>query len=314
MTAPDSRGRWFRVYARQVRQHPKFRDMTALELGAWTVLRSEAELRDGAQFLDRSEAVLILKRRHAPRAAALLDGLIERHLFDEHEDGSVHVHDREDHDRPKYPSDDPEKVRDRVAKHRAEKAEKRGNEEGNESVTNEETTLARGPASGAGAGAASSSASEPENETRAPDEAPTYPWGEPDTAVGYMSITGRYPSDGVLDWLDRLENDHPAEAIIAELARQHAENSNLGTLLSRTEKALKLDARRRQKADERARAKARVTAEAPHRKLEREATPEERERAKLQQQAIRIGLALKVDVPTDPEEVRKFVMKHGAVA
>ena len=52
----SDKGRWFRVYARQVREHEKFRPMSALELGAWMALRSEAELRDKAMFADIDEA------------------------------------------------------------------------------------------------------------------------------------------------------------------------------------------------------------------------------------------------------------------
>lgn len=95
----DPRGRWFRVYARQVRQHEKFRTLSIVELGAWTVLRSEAELRDGALLTDRDDAVLILKRRKTPRPAAVLDRLIALRLFDVLEDGCIAVHDRADNDR-----------------------------------------------------------------------------------------------------------------------------------------------------------------------------------------------------------------------
>ncbi len=59
----SDKGRWFRVYALQLRDHPKFRSLTAVEIGAWTALRSEAELRAGAVIADRAEAILILKRR-----------------------------------------------------------------------------------------------------------------------------------------------------------------------------------------------------------------------------------------------------------
>lgn len=95
----DDRGRWFRVYARSLRQHPKFRDLSVVELGSWLALRAEAELRDGAVFADRDEAVLVLRRRKVPRPAAVMASLIEHRLFDEADDGVVSVHDRADHDR-----------------------------------------------------------------------------------------------------------------------------------------------------------------------------------------------------------------------
>ena len=95
----DDRGRWFRVYPRSIEDHPKFRPLNGVELGAWTALRSAAELRDRAMFVDRDEAVLILKRRRIARPATVLDSLIRRRLFDEDDQGRIHVHDRDDHDR-----------------------------------------------------------------------------------------------------------------------------------------------------------------------------------------------------------------------
>lgn len=305
----DPRGRWFRVYARQVRQHRKFRDLTCLELGAWTVLRSEAELRDRAIIADRAEALLVLRRRKVPRPAVVLDRLVGLTLFDVLDDGAIAVHDREDHDRPKFPSDDPEKVKDRVQRHR----ESKRNEDSNESVTtgndNETIAHARAPESGAGDGAVSDSHSE-----AGAGEPDDIDWDAPDSIVAYHQLTGKYPRQTVIDWLNRLSDDHPEEAISRFLAEQYTDDPNLGTLLSRTEAALKLDAHRRDKADKKARAKAQANAEAPHREKEREATPEEREQAALQRQAISIGLKMGVPVPTDAAEVRKFVMKHGSAA
>ena len=96
------KGRWFRVYPRQVGEHDKFRDLTAVELGAWTALRCEAELRDRAVIRDRAEAVLILRRRKVPRPTATLDRLVELRLFDVDEAGRIAVHDRADHDHEEH--------------------------------------------------------------------------------------------------------------------------------------------------------------------------------------------------------------------
>lgn len=100
----DDRGRWFRVYARMVKQHLKFRDLTGNELGAWLALRSECELRDGAMLDDTDEAVRILRKRKIPRPAAVLDRLVSLRLFDVTDEG-VAVHDRTDHDRADTPSE-----------------------------------------------------------------------------------------------------------------------------------------------------------------------------------------------------------------
>lgn len=304
---PDERGRWFRVYARQIRDHDKFRGLTAVELGAWTALRSEAELRDRAIIPDRAEAVLLLRRRKTPRPSSVFDRLVELRLFDVDEEGRVTVHDRKDHDRPEYPSDDPDQVRERVRRHRQKAESNDGNEGSNDSLQNSNDTHA-GALLGLGADSASNSDSE-----GGPGGLPEG-WDAPDAVVAYHDITDRYPSRPVIDWLNRLSDEHPEEAIAAALAKCYAADPNLGTLLSRTEGELKLDQHRRNKADERARAKAQAKFEEPYRRQEREATPEEREQAKLQQQAIRLGLSLGLMVPTDPEEVRKFVMKHGSAA
>jgi hypothetical protein len=114
----SDKGRWFRVYARQVREHEKFRPMSALELGAWMSLRSEAELRDKAMFPDVEEAELVLKRRRCPNPRAMVQRLVARRLFDVLDDGSLVVHDRADHDRPQYPSDSPEAVAERKRRSR----------------------------------------------------------------------------------------------------------------------------------------------------------------------------------------------------
>lgn len=99
----SDKGRWFRIYPRQVGEHDKFRDLTAVELGAWTALRCEAELRDRAVIRDRAEAVLILRRRKVTRPAATLDRLVALRLFDVDEAGRLTVHDRADHDHEEQP-------------------------------------------------------------------------------------------------------------------------------------------------------------------------------------------------------------------
>lgn len=115
------KGRWFRVYARQVDEHAKFADLSALELGAWLALRSEAELRDRAMLRSREDAVLVLKRRKVPRPAVMVDRLVGLRLFDVDDVGRVTVHDRADHDRPYYPSDAPDQAAQRQRESRAAK-------------------------------------------------------------------------------------------------------------------------------------------------------------------------------------------------
>lgn len=305
----DNRGRWFRVYAMQVRDHDKFRDLSVVELGAWSALRSEAELRVGHVIADRAEAVVILKRRRCPRAGAVLDELIARRLFDVDPSGRITVHDREDHDRPRFPSDDPKETRRRKAEQRARASESRQSR----LVTSRGHNTHAGALLGLGADSVSVSETDSGSSVGTARETPDG-WDAPDAIVAYHDVTGRMPSDTIIDWLNRLSHDHPEEAIAAMLASKFAEDSNLRTLMSRTENALRLDVHRRAKAEERARNAAMAKVLEPHLQREREATPEEREQAELQRQAIRIGFSRHLEVPTDPAEVRKFVMRYGAEA
>lgn len=50
-----------------------------------------------------------------------------------------------------------------------------------------------------------------------------------------------------------------------------------------------------------------------HLRLVKESTPEEQEKARYQQAAIRLGIKLGCKVPTEPTEVRSFVEQHGGL-
>lgn len=225
MTA-DPRGRWFRVYARQVRQHPKFRDLNVTQLGAWLTLRAEAELRDSACFADRAEAILVLRRRGTPRPAAMLDGLVALVLFDVEEDGRVTVHDRADHDRPNYPSDDPERVRERKREQRSR--------ESHESVTSRDgeshDTRARVQPQPT---ANSQQPQPPELRVVGEDELSR------DGADAYYEVTARFPSDNVLRWINRLSKKYTDALFGNVLSKVYLEDDDPRTLLSRTEERLK---------------------------------------------------------------------------
>lgn len=226
----EDRGRWYRVYPRSIEEHPKFRSLIGVELGAWTALRSAAELRDRAMIQDRAEAVLILRRRKIPRPAAMLDRLIALALFDADDAGRISVHDRADHDRQKFPSDDPEKVRDRVRRHRVTT----GNESGNDDVTtryiNGNDTHVRAPESGAEA-----------EEVSVSEGGPGGDWDESvrDGADAYYSVTGRFPSDRVLTWINRLTKLYSDDLFSRLLSKCYLEDANPRDLLGRVEERCK---------------------------------------------------------------------------
>ena len=115
----DPRGGWFRVYSRQVLHHSKFKTLTHAELGAWLDLRAAVDMLGGEPLPDRTEALLRLRRR-TKQAGKILDRLIAVRLLDVLEDGAIQIHDIEEHDR-RYPSDAPERVKDRVTRHRAKR-------------------------------------------------------------------------------------------------------------------------------------------------------------------------------------------------
>ena len=125
----DPRGGWFRVYSRQVVQHEKFRGLSHAELGAWLDLRAAVDLLGGMPMADRTEALLRLRRR-TRNPSKLLDRLIGVRLLDVLPDGGIAIHDLDEHDR-RTASDDPARIRERVARYR----KKDGNGVTSETVT-----------------------------------------------------------------------------------------------------------------------------------------------------------------------------------
>lgn len=112
------RNGWFPVYARAIRNHAKFAGLTHAEIGAWTVLRAEAEMLGDEPFVNDGAAVHVLLRRStAKEAARQLAKLIAVGLLDVAEDGHVSIHDLKEHS-GRYPSDEPDATRDRQEKSR----------------------------------------------------------------------------------------------------------------------------------------------------------------------------------------------------
>lgn len=116
---------------------------------------------------------------------------------------------------------------------------------------------------------------------------------------------------------DDMEHRYSPEWVTEELQPAYA------AVLEQRGKVLPWDLKRmielrcaeRSRREERARAQARLEWERQEteRLQQREATasPAEREQARLQREAIRIAMTRRLTVPTDPREVRKFVMKYG---
>lgn len=64
-----------------------------------------------------------------------------------------------------------------------------------------------------------------------------------DPADVYWTLTGRYPTDKVLGWLDDLSLSYGPEAVVRAVATAHAQDRNASTLLGRSQDLLRSEAR-----------------------------------------------------------------------
>ena len=310
----SDKGRWFRVYARQVREHEKFRPMSALELGAWLVLRAEAELRDKAMFPDLEEAVLVLKRRRCPNPKAMVQRMVALRLFDVADDGSLVVHDRADHDRPQYPSDSPEAVAERKRKSRA-------SESGHEDVTTRDDdshdTHAGVQPQPTHAATANSQPPQPTGDgLPAADDSAT-------KACQMFLNGGRWLGDReyVEAWDDmdrRFGKEWVQSEIQPSYQRLYSENPKVKPWALKQAVELALAARVRQDEIERERAQSEAARAERKRMDERAAaaTEEEKERATITRRAVGLWLKRRPadPVPTDFDELKQWLDENGAAA
>lgn len=65
-----------------------------------------------------------------------------------------------------------------------------------------------------------------------------------DAADVYWQLTGKYPAGRALDWIDNLASTYGGEATIRALVKVHIANSSVNDLLSRTQDALRSEARK----------------------------------------------------------------------
>jgi hypothetical protein len=113
-----------RHYARllaELADHPKWLDLSALGRSAWITLYLRAIPSEG-RLKSLAHCEMLLRRDRIPTPAKLVQELVDGHLLDVADDGSVGFHDFETH-QPIYrgPSDDPEAVRERMRRLRAER-------------------------------------------------------------------------------------------------------------------------------------------------------------------------------------------------
>jgi hypothetical protein len=82
--------------------------------------------------------------------------------------------------------------------------------------------------------------SQAEDETRRAEGEASRATEPPDV---YWTLTGRYPSDKPLSWIDDLSSKYGDEAVIRAIARAHTEDRNVSTLLGRAQDILRSEAR-----------------------------------------------------------------------
>lgn len=306
----SEKGRWFRVYARQVDEHAKFRDLSVVELGAWMALRSEAELRDRAMIRSADEAVLILRRRRTPRPRAVLAHLIDLRLFDVDADGRLTVHDRADHDRPQYPSDAPDQSAERKRRSRAS----------HESVTTRDM-------SGGDSGHDTHARVQPQQAEPSPSIQPTAPAsapadglpGEADSATFACRMFlngGRWLSDAeYAEAWDELDRRYTPAWVQAEIQPAYAELHGTANRVKPWDlkRLVELRLAERARSEEHARERERIerdrqTTEEMRAKAEA-ATEEDRERASVIRRAVKLWLSRrpKDPIPTDFDALRSWL-------
>ena len=65
----------------------------------------------------------------------------------------------------------------------------------------------------------------------------------PDPADVYWTLTGKYPNDGALSWIDDMSASYGPEPVIKALAGAHRQDRSANTLLGRTQDILRSEAR-----------------------------------------------------------------------
>lgn len=302
----DPRGGWFRVYSRQVLHHPKFKGLSHAELGAWMDIRAAVDLMGGEPMPDRTEAILRLRRR-TRNPVKILDRLIEVRLLDVLDDGSIQIHDLEEHDR-RYPSDAPEKVKARVTKHRAAKR----NDVTSPNSNGDETKPTRARLE-----------AEPDTEAEAEPDAPL---GLPSSDDPLTIVCELVMSSGPID-------DKEFRAKIDGQTRRFGKEWTTAAYRQAYQEMLDSGKRPRQwdlsrlaevhlaawtRAEELRQIEAQHKAEQEERESRQavELSPEERERQDLMRRAVGVWIrgGRKGEVPQQIDELRTWLEKNGAAA
>lgn len=99
----------------------------------------------------------------------------------------------------------------------------------------------------------------------------------PDLADAWWTLTGKYPADRLLSWLDEIANEFGHDAASRAMASEHRADPSTKTLVSRTRDRLRAEKRGAEKAAE-VRERDRLRAFAAQRQLSKEDAAEARAR------------------------------------
>lgn len=99
--------------------------------------------------------------------------------------------------------------------------------------------------SNANSNAGASDGGMPSKAKQSKDEQSTdeHPARATDPADIYWSLTGRYPTEKTLSWVDDLASSYGPEPVIRALATAHGQDHNASSLLGRTQDILRAEAR-----------------------------------------------------------------------
>ena len=70
-----------------------------------------------------------------------------------------------------------------------------------------------------------------------------------DPADIYWQLTGKYPADKVLSWIDDLTSRYGSDAVIRHVVEAHVEDRAVSTLLGRAQDRLRAESRQLDKAE-----------------------------------------------------------------
>lgn len=222
--------RWFTVH-HALRQHGKWLSLDDHGKAAWLSLMLIGSTGTPRWCVgDRATAVELLRREGIRTPGKALDALISALLVDVDDHGALWMHDAEQWQRK--PSDEPDRVLERVQRHRAAKRDggsgppvtPRNAPSRPVTHTDRHTDRHTPP---------------PPEEARAHAHEAAADDAEAAVVLRYQERYGRLPNDAGLAWLRSLEEDAGPDRALAAFDGEHAKDANPRSLIGRIAAGLK---------------------------------------------------------------------------